>query len=63
MGYQIKRDELHKILINNCNLCSSYEPCIYPGVNSKFFWNVNNKDSLYPDVCVQNHVMVKETVR
>ncbi len=37
--FKIKRDKLHEILINEYNLYSSYEPCIYPGVNSKFFWN------------------------
>jgi TATA-box binding protein (TBP) (component of TFIID and TFIIIB) len=52
IGYQIKRDELHKILINNCKLCSSYEPCIYPGVNSKFFWNSTEIDSSFPGKCV-----------
>lgn len=37
--FKIKRDKLHEILINDYNLYSSYEPCIYPGVNSKYYWN------------------------
>ena len=44
VGFEIKRDELHKILVNNYNIYSSYEPCIYPGVNSKFYWNKDYKD-------------------
>ena len=51
IGYEIKRDELHKILINKYKLCSSYEPCIYPGVNSKFFWNKDNKNGTYLGKC------------
>ena len=42
-GYKIKRDILHKIIVQNYKLFSSYEPCIYPGVNTKFFWNKNNE--------------------
>ena len=41
-GYKIKRDVLHKIIVTNYKLFSSYEPCIYPGVNTKFFWNKSN---------------------
>lgn len=52
LGYQVKRDELHRILINECKICSSYEPCIYPGVNSKFFWNNTKFDSKYPGKCI-----------
>jgi TATA-box binding protein (TBP) (component of TFIID and TFIIIB) len=39
IDYEIKRNELHKLLINDYKIFSSYEPCIYPGVNSKFYWN------------------------
>ena len=47
IGFEIKRVELHKLLTEKYNIFSSYEPCIYPGVNSKFFWNENNsKDSI-----------------
>ena len=43
-GFEIKRSELHHLLLNKYKIFSSYEPCIYPGVNSKFYWN-----SLYRD--------------
>jgi len=42
VGFEIKRDELHKILVEKYNIYSSYEPCIYPGVNIKYFINTNN---------------------
>ena len=38
-GFEIKRNELHKLLVSEYKIFSSYEPCIYPGVNSKFYWN------------------------
>ena len=41
IGYEIDRDNLHEEIINN-NIYSSYEPCIYPGVNIKYFININN---------------------
>jgi TATA-box binding protein (TBP) (component of TFIID and TFIIIB) len=39
INYEIKRSELHQLLVNDMKIYSSYEPCIYPGVNSKYFWN------------------------
>jgi len=38
----INRNELYKI-INKLRVFCSYEPCIYPGVNIKFYYNLNNK--------------------
>lgn len=39
--FQIKRDTLHRDIVEN-DIYSSYEPCIYPGVNIKYFINTNN---------------------
>ena len=41
MGYEINRDILHRDIIDS-DIYSSYEPCIYPGVNIKFFINEDN---------------------
>lgn len=41
IGYEINRDVLHKEIIE-IGMYSSYEPCIYPGVNIKYFMNTNN---------------------
>ena len=43
ISYDINRLELHSMLINKYKIFSSYEPCIYPGVNSKFYWNQDYK--------------------
>lgn len=51
IGYEIKRSELHQLLINKYKIFSSYEPCIYPGVNSKFYWNEDYKDHPHPGKC------------
>ena len=55
LGFEIKRDILHDLLVNEYNIFSSYEPCIYPGVNSKYYFNnlyLNNefKGKCYCDV-------------
>ena len=42
MGFQINRDNLHQEIVEN-DIYSSYEPCIYPGVNIKYFINTNNR--------------------
>ena len=41
-GFKIKRDVLHSLLVNDYNVYSTYEPCIYPGVNTKYYWNTSN---------------------
>ena len=41
-GYKINREMLYKIIVNEYGIFSTYEPCIYPGVNIKYFWNKNN---------------------
>ena len=36
--YKVQRDILHREIID-AGLYSSYEPCIYPGVNIKYYMN------------------------
>jgi len=39
-GYYINRDILHSILLSNkYNIESAYDPCSYPGVKCKFYFN------------------------
>ena len=42
--FKIKRDVLHSLLVKQYGIFSSYEPCIYPGVNSKYYWNNDYKN-------------------
>ena len=51
LGFEIKRNVLHELLVNKYNIFSSYEPCIYPGVNSKFYYNEKYKDMEYRGKC------------
>ena len=39
LGYLVKRDKLHGVLVKSLGLICSYEPCIYPGVKLSFMWN------------------------
>ena len=50
LGYSINREVLHTEIID-AGLYSSYEPCIYPGVNIKYFMNTNNFDGI---CCCEN---------
>ena len=50
IGYEIERETLHNEIIEY-GLYSSYEPCIYPGVNIKYFMNKNNFDGI---CCCEN---------
>ena len=43
LGINIDRDKLHREIISN-DFYSSYEPCIYPGVNIKYYI-INNNNS------------------
>ena len=45
LGYEIDREALHNEIID-AGIYSSYEPCIYPGVNIKYFMNTNNFDGI-----------------
>tara|TARA_B100000902_G_C27220099_1_gene869172 strand:- start:216 stop:962 length:747 start_codon:yes stop_codon:yes gene_type:complete len=42
--YSINRELLHREIIDE-GLYSTYEPCMYPGVNIKYYFNNNNQKS------------------
>lgn len=39
IGFEIKRDKLYKLTLNDYKVSSSFEPCIYPGVKIQYWWN------------------------
>jgi TATA-box binding protein (TBP) (component of TFIID and TFIIIB) len=39
VGYDIKREQLYKILMDDYNTTCSFEPCIYPAVKIKYYFN------------------------
>jgi len=45
LGFEINREVLHREVIA-AGIYSSYEPCIYPGVNIKYFINENIFDGI-----------------
>lgn len=45
------RDELHRLFIEEYGLRSFFEPTIYQGVNTKFFWNKESPASAPPGIC------------
>jgi TATA-box binding protein (TBP) (component of TFIID and TFIIIB) len=52
IGKSIRRERLHRILVENYGLWSSYEPTIYQGVNTKFYWNKSRSEETPPGICV-----------
>ena len=45
IGYKVKRDILHREIVD-LGMYSSYEPCIYPGVNIKYYFNTNQSNGI-----------------
>ena len=50
-NFKIRRDVLHDILNKNYGILASFEPCIYPGVNAKFYWNETTLKNEFRGVC------------
>lgn len=48
----IRRDRLYRTLVEEYGLWSSFEPTIYQGVNTKFFWNKMRPTNAPPGICV-----------
>lgn len=48
----IRRDRLYRTLVEEYGLWSSFEPTIYQGVNTKFFWNKMRPADAPPGICV-----------
>lgn len=55
-GYYIHREKLHAVLKNKYNIETAYDPCSYPGVKCKFYFN----NELGFDKKLQNGVISKE---
>ena len=39
VGFKLDRVKVHNFMLNECNLFSDFDPCIYQGVLVKFYWN------------------------
>jgi len=51
-GYFINREVLYELLINKYNIQSIYDPCSYPGIQCKFYYN--------EDITLQNGCQISE---
>jgi TATA-box binding protein (TBP) (component of TFIID and TFIIIB) len=47
----IRRDRLYRVLVEEYGLTCSYEPTVYQGVNTKFFWNKQRPAAAPPGIC------------
>jgi TATA-box binding protein (TBP) (component of TFIID and TFIIIB) len=52
--FAIKRKELHKALIEDTNIISSFQPGSYPAIRIEYFYNTNNTNGICEckDVCM-----------
>lgn len=51
IGAKIRRDALYKLLSEKYHLTVSYEPSIYQGVKTKYFYNAVRPDHCPPGLC------------
>jgi TATA-box binding protein (TBP) (component of TFIID and TFIIIB) len=51
IGAKIRRDALHAVLAEQYHLTVSYEPAIYQGVKTKFFYNAERPAGCPPGLC------------
>ena len=51
INFKIKRNNLFSILSQDYNIVTRYEPGIYPGVNSKYYWNKAYEGYQYEGKC------------
>jgi len=42
IGFEIKRDKLHRVMLSDYDVYSSYEPCIYPGLKIQYWYNTDH---------------------
>lgn len=43
-GFHVQREQLHNLLRIKYNIETSYDPCSYPGVKSKFYYNLHKSE-------------------
>ena len=51
IGAKVKRETLHRILMDTYRLNSSYESAIYQGVKTKYFFNAERAEGKPPGLC------------
>lgn len=61
IGAKIRRDALYKLLNEKYHLSVSYEPSIYQGVKTKYFFNENRASTCPPGICGCGEKLCKGT--
>lgn len=54
VGFEIRRDNLHRIVNDKYNNFCVYEPCSYPGVKIQYYWNKDNIENNGICSCTNN---------
>jgi TATA-box binding protein (TBP) (component of TFIID and TFIIIB) len=51
INFKVKREILYNIIRNKYQIISRFDPCIYPGVKNKFYFNKEYLDREHPGKC------------
>ena len=50
-NFRINQKKLHPLIVNKYQMFSTFEPTIYPGVKSMYYWNTDYKDKPIKGKC------------
>lgn len=50
-NFKINQKKLHPLIVNKYKIFSTFEPTIYPGVKSMYYWNTDYKDNPIKGKC------------
>jgi len=56
VGFPVYREKLYRLFVDEYDIFVNFEPCIYPGVNAKYYWNSDpvEKGKLGVCTCTKN---------
>ena len=61
-GYYIKREELYDILKKQYNIQAIYDPCSYPGIQCKFYYNTDLSKDEQSGVSLENRTNICDII-
>lgn len=68
-GFYINQEELYKLLLRKYNIQCIYDPCSYPGIQCKFYYDYTNTSILYshntdkPTYSCKSHLRAAEPTK
>lgn len=60
-GFHVQREQLHHLLKTKYNIETSFDPCSYPGVKSKFYYNLQQPEDQQNGQIANNDRVMKRS--